>query len=139
MNAVVVPISAAPEAPSLDTLCERWTEAKRRENAANAERVAIEQQITAITGVREEGSATTTTEAGRKVVVTGKLSIKADLPQLVVLCDRLPEQMRPIKTETVVDERGIKYLRANEPEIYALIAPALEVKSAKPSVSIKEA
>jgi putative NADH-flavin reductase len=132
-------LSVIHPAPSLDALCAQWVEAKQAENAANARRVAIEQEITAITGVREEGSETHATESGMKVTVTGKLNIKADLDALMTLSAGIPEHMRPLKTETVADEKGLKYLRTNEPLIWSHIAPAIEVKAGKPSVVVKVA
>jgi hypothetical protein len=72
-----------------------------------------------------------------KVTITGKLSYKADMEKLQAICAKLPPEMRPIKTETKLDETGAKYLRNNEPQIWAKLAAAITIKDAKPSIEIK--
>ena len=59
------------------------------------------------------------------------------MPLLLQLAGALPENLRPLKVETKLDETGAKYLRANEPEIWAMLAPAITVAPAKTSVAIK--
>ncbi|MBB4863322.1 hypothetical protein HNP46_002169 [Pseudomonas nitritireducens] len=117
-------------------LFEAWLDAKSRESTANAERVAIEQQIVAAVGFPDEGSKTQKLE-GFKVTTGGKLTYKADMPQLTNLVEQLPPHMRPIKSEPKLDETGCKWLRTNEPNLWALIAPAIETKPAKPTVKIE--
>jgi len=113
MNAITTDKTAANVIPitpaqALDELCEQWVAAKRAENEANARRVQIEALIITVTGCKEEGSETTTTPAGRKVTVTGKLSYSADIDELVKLAARLPENMRPVKYEPTLDSTGAK-------------------------------
>ncbi|WP_288076444.1 hypothetical protein [Pseudomonas sp.] len=118
-------------------LTQQLIAAKAAEAKANKERVAIEGQIIELLGQREEGAQTTELDNGLKVTITGKNSYKADMPALMQICSNLPENLRPIKTETKLDESGAKYLRANEPEIWAMLASAITVKPAKPSVEVK--
>jgi hypothetical protein len=49
----------------------------------------------------------------------------------------LPPNLRPIKVEPKLDETGAKYLRNNEPEVWAMLAPAITIQPAKTSVTIK--
>jgi hypothetical protein len=119
-------------------LARDWLAAKAAETQASALRQSIEAQIINVLGAKEEGSQTHDVE-GFKVTITGKLSYKADVPQLLALCHQLPENLRPIKTEPKLDETGAKYLRANEPATWALIAPAITITPAKTALSIKEA
>lgn len=128
----------ALEAMSAEELARLWTGAKATERAAQAERVEIEEAlISKLGGAKEEGSATH--EVGPfKVTVTGKLSYKADVPMLLALCDRVPEHLRPLKTETKLDEAGAKYLRANEPELWRLISNAISISPAKTGLTVKE-
>lgn len=121
----------------LTNLVNELLAAKRTEAEANAKRVSIEQQIVAITGQKEEGSMTIDLENGMKLTVTGKLSYSADMVMLVSLCNEIPEDLRPLRVETRIDETGCKYLRHNEPETWAMIAPAITVKPAKTSISVK--
>jgi hypothetical protein len=111
--------------------------AKATEAAANKARVAIEEQLIAALGSRPEGAVTHELTNGFKVTVTGKMTYKADMAKLMAVCCELPENMRPLKVETKLDETGAKYLRANEPEVWAQLAAAITIKPAKTSVEIK--
>lgn len=111
--------------------------AKAAEAKANKDRVAIEQQILELLGQREEGAQTHELANGLKLTITGKLSYKADMAKLLAICSELPENMRPLKTETKLDETGAKYLKNNEPAVWAALAEAITIKPAKPSVEIK--
>jgi hypothetical protein len=119
-------------------LARAWLAAKAAENQASKRRQEVEAQIINLLGAKEEGSKTHDVE-GFKVTITGKLSYKADVPLLTNLCDKVPTELRPLKVETKLDETGAKCLRANEPEIWALIAPAITITPAKTALSIKEA
>lgn len=118
-------------------LAAKLIEAKKAEAEANAKRVAIEQEIIKIFGVKEEGSETHDLENGLKITITGKVSYSTDIDELIKLAKKLPESLRPIKVETKADETGLKYLRREEPDAWKLIAPAVTIKPAKPSVTIK--
>lgn len=122
---------------TIDQLVANFIAAKAEENAANKRRIAIEEQIIAQLGKRDEGSQTHELTSGMKVTITGKLSYKADMEKLQAICAKLPPEMRPIKTETKLDETGAKYLRNNEPQIWAKLAAAITIKDAKPSIEIK--
>lgn len=131
----VLPFPADKPA-TLDDLVVLWVDAKRDEDAANHRRLAIEQQICALQPAKEEGSSTHECAGGVKLTLTGKLTYKADVPKLVELAAKLPENLRPLKTEVKLDETGAKYLRTKEPQLWALIAPAIEVKPAKVGVKV---
>lgn len=122
---------------SIESLVEDLVAAKAEENNANKKRVALEEQLIARLGKREEGSQTHQLANGVKVTITGKLSYKADMSLLVQLASALPENMRPIKIEPKLDETGCKYLRNNEPDAWMKIAPAITTKEAKASVEVK--
>lgn len=122
---------------SVEELTQKLITAKAVESEANKERVAIEEEIVARLGAKTEGSQTHELSNGLKITITGKLAYSADMPVLLSLCERLPEALRPIKRDPKLDETGAKYLRNNEPEIWSLIAPAITIKPAKTSVSIK--
>jgi hypothetical protein len=124
------------EKPTLDQAVQAWIDAKRDEDAANARRLACEALICELQPPREEGSSTHELAGGAKLTLTGKLTYRADVPRLVALCAELPVDLRPIKTETKADETGLKYLRAKHPDLWAHIAPAIEVKPAKTAVRV---
>jgi len=123
---------------TIEELARHWIAVKATERAAQSERLEVETALIERLGAKEEGSQTHDLDCGLKITVTGKLTYKADVPELLALADRLPEHLRPIKTETRLDEAGAKYLRANEPELWRLIAPAITISPAKTGLSIKE-
>lgn len=122
---------------TIDDLVDELIAAKALESRANKDRIAIEEKIVALIGAKEEGAQTTELDSGMKVTITGKLSYKADMAVLQEICAKLPEEFRPIKTEVKLDETGAKFLRANEPAIWAKLAKAITVKAAKTSVEVK--
>ena len=121
---------------TLHALAECWLAAKRSEDSAREDRVCIEEEIIALTGCREEGSQTH--DAGDwKITVTGKLTRKLDADAWARIEPIIPEAMRPVKYVPTLDITGLRYLENNEPDIYRLVAKAIETKPAKPAVSIK--
>lgn len=125
------------KAKTPEQLAQDYIAAKAAEAKANKERVAIEEQLIQLLGAKEEGSQTHELTNGLKVTITGKMTYKADMAVLLQLTTALPESMRPIRQEPKLDETGAKYLRTNEPEIWAMIAPAITIAPAKTSVAIK--
>lgn len=118
----------------LKQLCTDWLKAKVDEARANKSRLAIEEDIVAIVGKRAEG-AQTTEQDGFKVTTTGKVTRKLDWDKWEKVKDQIPANLRPIKTKEELDEKGVKYLQDNEPEIYKLLP--IEIKPAKTAVEIK--
>jgi len=137
MKQSVVPIQ---KHPTTEQLAAMWLDAKRLESEANARRVAIEEALIERVGCREEGSMTTTLEDGIKVVTTGKLNYKVtDFAAFKSACQHIDRDLRPIKVVESVDETGVKWLRANAPQAYAMIAGTLTITPAKTSVTVKAA
>ena len=118
----------------LKDLCNEWLKAKADETRANKSRIAIEDDIVAIVGKRTEGAQTTESD-GFKVTTTGKLTRKMDWDKWAAVKDQIPQSLRPIKIKEELDEKGVKYLQENEPEIYNLLP--IEIKPAKTAVEIK--
>ncbi|CAB4131938.1 hypothetical protein UFOVP137_42 [uncultured Caudovirales phage] len=122
---------------TLEQLVDELIGAKAAEGAANKRRVAIEEQIIKLVGAKEEGATTTELDNGFKITITGKVSYSADMEKLQEICAKMPEEMRPIKTKIELDATGCKYLRANEPVIWAKLSRAITIKPAKTSVEVK--
>lgn len=121
-----------------DDLAGAWLAAKADENAANARRIAIEQEIVKRFGVKEEGAQTHALPSGPKIEITGKLTYKCeDMDKLRSLLVDVAPDLHPIKTKIEVDATGCKYLRANMPDVWEKIAPAITTKPAKPAVVVK--
>lgn len=122
---------------SIDQLAQDLIQAKKTEAAATAARVAIELEIIKHLGAREEGSETHALQSGLKVEIKGALNYKADMGMLRELASKLPADMPIIKVKEELDETGAKWIRKNAPDKWAIIAPAITIKPAKTSVSIK--
>lgn len=118
----------------LETLCREWLEAKQAEAKAARDRIAIEERIIFHTGKRDEGSQTHEFN-GYKITVTGKVSRKMDWKKWEVIKAQIPPNLHPIKTKLELDEKGVKYLQSNEPEVYALLP--IEVTPAKTAIEVK--
>lgn len=121
-------------AMTLDQLSAAWLAAKKAEAAASKERAAIEEQIVALTGKRDEGAQTHEAE-GFKVTVTGKISRKMDWDKWEQVKAQIAPTLWPVKMKPELDEKGVKWLQNNEPEIYALLP--IEVKPAKTAIEVK--
>ncbi len=119
---------------TIEQLCADWLAAKKAEQKANAERVAIEDQIVSITGKRDEGAKTVEVN-GFKITVTGRISRKMDWKAWDKVKTQIPADMHPVKLKPELDEKGVKWLADNQPDIYKLLP--IEVKPAKTAVEVK--
>lgn len=118
----------------LKQLCGAWLTAKAEEAAANKRRIDIENQIVALTGKRDEGAQTHDID-GYKIAVTGKVTRKMDWDKWLEVRGQIHENLWPVKMKPELDEKGVKWLQNNEPDIYALLP--IEVKPAKTAVEVK--
>jgi len=135
MNSPALKIVPPPE--TLESLCTEIAHLKHEESVLAAKRLSIENSVIAIVGAKEEGAKTTTLADGRKLTVTGKLNYSADMAKLLSLVTALPEHLSPVKVVHQLDATGAKWLRANDPENWAKIAPAITVRPAKTAVEVK--
>lgn len=122
---------------NLNDLANQWLAAKREEQAANAKRLTIEEQICKAIDVKEEGASTTHLPSGLVITTTGKLSYKCNLDALQKLVVGWPEEAKPLKTEVKADETALKKIRSARPDLWAQIAPAITVKPAKTGVTVE--
>lgn len=118
---------------NIEALSAAWLDAKAAEQKANEARVAIEEQIVAALGQKEEG-AQTHKVGSYKVEIVGKISRKLDFAAWDIIKDKFPTELRPIKIKEELDEKGVKYLQLNEPQLYAILP--LEIKPAKTAVKV---
>lgn len=138
-------MSAVPQAiqpaQTLETLADAWARAKHDEDEANRRRVEIEARIIAIAGEREEGSETHALADGRKLTVTAKVTRSVDETIWRQVMGQIPEHLHPVRFESVakIDTTGLKWLRENEPSMYAIAAKAVTAKKGKSSISLKVA
>ena len=118
-------------APNLEELKTAWRVAKAAEDAANAERLAIEAAIVALMPSKLEGSVS---EAG--VTVTFKVTRKVDAVALQNDWQTLPERVQhAFAWKPSVDTRHMRELEGDElttAQTYFTTTPA------KPAISLKD-
>jgi hypothetical protein len=119
-------------------LCQDLLLAKINEDAAKDRRIAIEQEIIALTGLPDEGTLSVDAE-GHKIKIEQKIDRKLDEKAWALIADKIPEAVRPVSiVETLkLDVKGVKWLRDNEPGFYKLLCGAMTEKPAKPSVKVE--
>lgn len=134
MSAVLSQLHTA--ADPLATAVADYIAAKRDEDAAKKARLAAEDRILALQPAKEEG-ALTVEAGGFKVTLTGSLSYSADdIEALRNITARWDANLVPLKTSTVLDATGCKYLRRERPELWAQLARVVTVKPAKVSLKV---
>ena len=121
---------------NIQGLARDWLEAKRAEEAARELRHAIEQQLAEALETKAEGSITHVVGDYRITLRQG-VARKVDPATWTQVAEHCPPDMRPVKIKLEADATGCKYLAANEPQIWAKIAPAFEVKAQKIGVQIR--
>lgn len=122
----------------LDTLCLALMRAKQDEDAARDARIAIETEIVRHVEACVEGT-TTATGTQFKAAVTFGMNRTIDREALEAIRSQVPEALffRAIRYTPAIDTVGLRYLRNNEPETYAVLAQAINAKPAKPSVRVE--
>ena len=119
---------------SVEQLAIDWLRAKGEEAAANKKRVEIESQLVELIGKKDEGSKTQ--EVGNfKITTTGKVTRKMEWDKWELVKEQIPANLHPIKTKEELDEKGVKWLKENQPEFYNLLP--ITVTPAKTAIDIK--
>lgn len=122
----------------LESLAGALERAKRAEDIARAERVAIEEAICNHMNLPEEG--TVHEEAGHwKVTVTSKLTRTLDEARLREVAHQIPDDVgaKVIRWKPDLVLKELRACQEYRPEVYAVLASALTVKPAKPSVKVQ--
>lgn len=119
-----------------EQLASDWLTAKRAEQAAQATRLQIEQEILELIPAKPEGSSTTVLANGLRLKSQGKLMYKADVNQLLAITKDWDE--KPVKTKIEADESLLKAIRTDRPDLWRQIAPAIALKPAKTYITIEE-
>lgn len=125
---------------TLTQLAAAWQQAKADEHAANARRVEIEQQICAALPAAEAEQTRHVDADGVRITVRYGMTRKVDSDALQALWASLPATAQAAfrwAASPVLPK--LRALQELQPETYRLVAPAIEAKPSKPSVSIEEA
>jgi hypothetical protein len=122
---------------NVQALARDWLEAKRAENAANAARIKIEEQLAEAMEVPDEGSKTHKID-GFKITVTQPVARKLDAAAWEKVKQHVSPEMAPIKVKIEPDATGCKWLAANDPKTWRKIAAAFETKPGKVGFKVEE-
>lgn len=140
-NNAFVPTEISPVAPvmdnEIDVLARYWQEAKEAEAHAKERRLNIENQITELVGVSDEG---TTNAEGHlfKVKTVGKLTRSLDDSAIQSDWDKLPDEIKKcVKWKPSLDTKNLRSLEAMRDDLVPVMAQYMTTKPAKPSVSVE--
>lgn len=115
--------------------------AKDVEAAATAARLKAEAELLAIVGELPAEGTTRQTDGSLVAVIRTSLRRSVDATALTRIAPQIPEAIgkRLIRWKPELDTKELRYVQNNEPQVYALLAPAIEVKPAKPSITLEAA
>lgn len=122
---------------NVQALARDWLDAKRAENAANATRIKIEEQLAQALDVPDEGSKTHKID-GFKVTLTQPVTRKLDAAVWEKVKQHISPEMAPVKMKLEADATGCKWLAANDAKTWRKIASAFETKPGKVGVKVEE-
>jgi hypothetical protein len=122
---------------NVQALARDWLDAKRAENAANAARIKIEEQLAQALDVPDEGSKTHKID-GFKVTLTQPVTRKLDADVWEKVKQHISPEMAPVKVKLEADATGCKWLATNDAKTWRKIASAFETKPGKVGVKVEE-
>lgn len=121
----------------LAELAQHYLEAKAAEAQWAEIRRHLAAQIQAVTGWTEEGSKTFK-DGDWKIVVKQPMTRSMDWKKWnAEVKQQIPEALWPVEMKPSLDEKGVKWLAANEPDLYALLAQSLTVKPGAVQVTVE--
>lgn len=123
---------------TIDSLAAQLEAAKINEEKAKEVRVAAEEALLREVEAKPEG-AVTVRGSQYKATVTFGVNRSIDAAALVAIKDSIPpalfEQAVTYKPALVLP--GLRYLKNNEPDTYAVLAQAITAKPSKPNVKVE--
>jgi hypothetical protein len=122
---------------NVQALARDWLDAKRAENAANAARIKIEEELAQALDVPDEGSKTHKID-GFKVTLTQPVTRKLDAVVWEKVKQHISPEMAPVKVKLEADTTGCKWLATNDARTWRKIASAFETKPGKVGVKVEE-
>ena len=120
---------------TLADLAVAYNDAKAIEERAIAHRRKLAVEIQMLTGHSAESQKTYEAE-GWKVSVKAPLITSMDWKKWQLIREEIPPSLWPIEVKTVLDEKGVKYLRDNEPDIYLILSECLSTKPGAVQVTV---
>ena len=120
-----------------DSLAQAWLDAKRAEDEARTQRLAIEVALVAHAPSADEGTHKIELAAHR-VTITHKLTRGVDTETLQAGWAALSEaQRRAFRWSADVDLKALRALQEFAQDDYQAVAPYITTKPAKPSVKVE--
>ena len=127
----------APKSLTLDAIAEQIMAAKAREETARLERLDLEQQLLTHVETLSEGTLDAST-AHHKVKIAFKVTRRVDTRALQADWDRMSPAARKCFTwKADVELKAMRGVQEFLPDAYAEVAKYVEVKPAKPTVSVE--
>ena len=120
---------------TLSQLAEAYEQAKEEEARAANLRRELAAQIQIITGHTAESSKTYK-DGDWKIVVKQPVNRSMDWQAWETVKQSIPEELWPIEIKPALDEKGVKWLMSNEPEIYHILSGAITAKPGAVSVTV---
>lgn len=123
----------------LEYAAERLIQAKAAEQVANHARLVAELEVLDLLG-DINGEGTTHVEAGDyKLTIRTSMNRTVDKDVLARVAPNIPEAIakRLFRWKPELDMRELRYLQSNEVDLYGIVAQAITMKSAKPSITVE--
>lgn len=124
---------------ALERAAERLLKAKAAEQAAQQLRLVAELEVLDLLGEIEAEGTTHVEDGAFKITVRCSMNRTVDKEMLKEIAPRIPEAIgkRLFKWEPKLDLKELRYIQSNEIELYGVIAQAITMKSAKPSITVE--
>lgn len=115
--------------------------AKDAEAAAVAARLNAEADLLAIVGELPDEGTTRQADGALVAVIRTSLRRSVNTEALTRIAPKIPEAIgkRLLRWKPELDTKELRYVQNNEPQVYALLAEAIQVKPAKPSITLEVA
>lgn len=123
----------------LEYAAERLIQAKAAEQVANHARLVAELEVLDLLG-ELDGEGTTKFEAGDyKLTVRTSMTRNIDRDVLCQIAPNIPEVIakRLFRWKPELDLKELRYLQSNEVDLYGIVAQAITMKPAKPSITVE--
>jgi len=124
-------------ASKLAELAARYAAANVAEDTAISYRRDLAAQIAALTGHTSEGQKTYDAGDDWKVTVKIPMNRKMDWVEWDKVKGSIPADLWPVEMKPSLDEKGVKWLQANDPRTYLIVAQCLTTTPGALSVSVK--
>lgn len=129
-----------PQLPDIKALTEQYVAAKAHLKTAQQICSEAESALIAAIGHKDEGSLTIHVDDKWKVTTTGKINRTVSGQIWDEVKGKIPAPLanRLVRFKPEVNLKELRYVELNEPEWFAIIAPAITAKPAKPALEVKE-